>query len=224
MQRVEFLSKTSLFSGLSDSQLILIAGLIREKEYEEGQFIVRDKDIMDSLCLLNKGSVKLTKYSPNGKEQIEHIYSPGEMMGLCTLFTENLFPANAIALEKSKVYLLSKKKLEQIAYKEQSLLLSLVFALSARLAESMGMVESLSLQRVPQRLATFLTYSLSLSEDSDIIELPFNHQELSKMLGATPETLSRAFHGLKKEEIISMDGRSITIIDRDSLKNMIDDF
>ncbi len=224
MQRIEFLSKTTMFSGLSDSQLKLIAGLIREKEYEEGQFVVRDNDIMDSLCLLSKGSVKLTKYSPNGKEQIEHIYSPGEMMGLCTLFTENLFPANAIALEKSRVYLLSKKKLEAIAYKEQSLLLSLVFALSARLAESMGMVESLALQKVPQRLASFLTYSLSLTEDSDTIELPFSHQELSKMLGATPETLCRAFHDLKKNRVISMEGRSITIIDRESLKNMIDEF
>ena len=207
MQRIEFLSKTAMFSGLSDSQLTLIAGLIREKEYREGQFIVRDKGIVDSLCLLSKGSVKLTKYSPNGKEQIEHIYSPGEMMGLCTLFTENLFPANAIALEKSQVYLLSKKKLEAIAYKEQSLLLNLVFALSARLAESMGMVESLSLQKVPQRLASFLTYSLSLTEDSDTIELSFSHQELSKMLGATPETLCRAFHHLKKNSVISMEGR-----------------
>ena len=223
MQRIEFLSKISIFNGLSDSQLKLLAGLIREKEYDEGQFIVRDKDIVDSLCILNKGSVKLTKYSQNGKEQIEHIYHHGEMMGLCTLFTENLFPANAVALEKSQVYLISKKKLEQIAYNEQSLLLNLVFALSARLAESMGMVESLSLQRVHQRLASFLMYSHSLTDDPRQVVLPFNQQELAKMLGATPETLSRSFNNLKKDEIIKMEGRTITINSIDSLKAIIDE-
>lgn len=223
MQRIEFLSKTAMFSGLSDSQLELLSGLIREKEYEEGQFIVKDKDIVDSLCLLRRGSVKLTKYSPNGKEQITHIYNPGEMMGLCTLFTENLFPANAIALEDSRVYLLSKKKLEKIAYQEQSLLLNLVFALSARLAESMGMVESLSLQKVPQRLASFLIYSLSMSEDSQIIHLPYNHLELARMLGTTPETLSRAFTRLKKENAIKIEGAQIIIEDIESLKEMIEE-
>ncbi|OQY32375.1 MAG: hypothetical protein B6241_11120 [Spirochaetaceae bacterium 4572_59] len=221
MQRIEFLSKTLMFSGLSDSQLELLAGLIREREYEEGQFIVRDNDIVDSLCLLNNGSVKLTKYSPNGKEQIVHIYSPGEMMGLCTLFTNNLFPANAIALEDSRVYLISKKKLEKIAYKEQSLLLNLVFALSARLAESMGMVEALSLQKVPQRLASFLIYSLTMTDDTQTIRLPFNHLELSRMLGTTPETLSRAFTRLKKEGTIKIEGSNIIIVDLESLKEMI---
>lgn len=223
MQRIEFLSKTSMFSGLSDNQLELLARLIRERKYKEGQFIVRDKDLMDSLCLLSSGSVKLTKYSLNGKEQIVHIYNPGEMMGLCTLFTKNLFPANAIALEDSRVYLLSKAELEKIAYKEQSLLLNLVFAFSARLAESMGMVEALALQKVPQRLASFLMYSLSMTDNSNTISLPYNHLELSRMLGTTPETLSRSFTRMKKEGIIKIEGFNIIIVDSESLRVMVEE-
>ena len=145
-------------------------------------------------------------------------------MGLCTLFTDSLFPANAVAMEKTCVYILSKDKLEQIAYKEQTFLLNLVFALSARLAESMSMVESLSLKKVHQRLAAFLLYSLSMNKDADTIRLPFSHQELSRMLGATPETLSRAFNRMKQEEIIQMEGRSISIIDSSALKDMSEEF
>jgi CRP/FNR family transcriptional regulator len=213
MQRIEFLSKIPMFSSLSDTQLELLASLIKERKYKEGHFIVKDKDILDTLCLLSSGSVKLTKYSPSGKEQIEHIFVPGEMMGLCTLFTNNLFPANAIALEDSTIYLLSKKELEKIAYKEQALLLNLVFALSARLAESMSMVESLSLQKVPQRLASFLIYSLYMNNNTNTIQLPFNHLELSRMLGTTPETLSRAFTHFKKIGILKMEGSQIIIED-----------
>ena len=66
MHRIEFLSKVPVFSGLSDSQLQKMAGLIQEKWYEEGEFIVKDKEMVDALCLLNKGKVKLTKYSYNG--------------------------------------------------------------------------------------------------------------------------------------------------------------
>jgi len=221
MHRIEFLSKTAIFSSLSDSQLNIMASLINEKSYNEGQFIVKDKDIMNSLCLLNTGSVKLTKFAQNGKEQIVHIYHQGEIMGLCTLFTDNLFPANAVALEKSSVYLISKKKLEQIAYKDSTLLLNLVFALSARLAESMTMIESLSLMKIHQRLASFLMYSRCVTENESRIELPYCQQELAKMLGATPESLSRSLTKMKQNGIITMEGRIITIRDIKSLTDII---
>ncbi len=224
MQRVEFLSNLPLFNGLSEKQLKLFAGLIREKEYDEGQFIVKDKDTIQSLCLIRSGRVKLSKYSRNGKEQIVHIYSEGEMLGLCTLFTSSLFPANAVALEKTCVYTLSKDRLEHIAYNDQTFLLNLVFALSARLAESMSMVESLSLKKADQRLSAFLLYSISMADDTQMIRLPFSHQELSRMLGVTPETLSRAFNRMKQEDIIHMEGRSITILDYPALKDIAEDF
>lgn len=224
MQRMEFLSKIPIFNGLSDNQLELLANSIREKSYKEGQFIVKDKDIVDALCLLTSGKVKLTKYSQNGKEQIVHIYHHGEMMGLCILFTDNLFPANAVALEDSLVYFMPKSKLEKIAYNEPSFLLNLVFALSARLAESMTMVESLSLQKVHQRAASFLLYSQAMGEeDTNKVKIPFNHQELARMLGATPESLSRAFKNMKQEGIIKMEGRTITIEDRKGLEDIIEE-
>ncbi len=84
-----------------------------------------------------------------------------------------------------------------MAYSEPALLLNLVFALSKRLSESINMVESLSLQKIPQRLASFLLYSKSMNND-DEITIPFSRMELAKVLGASPETLSRAFKSLKK--------------------------
>lgn len=224
MQRLEFLSKNPLFYGLSEKQLKLFVGLIREKKYDEGQFIARDKDNIESLCLLRSGRVKLSQYSRTGKEQIVHIYTKGEMMGLCTLFTDSLFPANAVALEKTCVYTLSKDRLEQLAYNEQTFLLNLVFALSARLAESMSLVESLSLRKAHQRLAAFLVYSISMTDEEEQIRLPFSHQDLSRMLGVTPETLSRAFNRMRQKAIIHMEGRSITILDNSALNEMAEDF
>ncbi|MDY7028210.1 MAG: Crp/Fnr family transcriptional regulator [Spirochaetota bacterium] len=224
MQRLEFLSKNPLFYGLSEKQLKMFAGLIREKKYDEGQFIARDNDNIESLCLLRSGRVKLSKYSRTGKEQIVHIYTEGEMMGLCTLFTDSLFPANAVALEKTCVYTLSKDRLEQLAYNEQTFLLNLVFALSARLAESMNLVESLSLRKAHQRLAAFLVYSISMTDQEEQINLPFSHQDLSRMLGVTPETLSRAFNRMRQKAIIHMEGRSITILDNAALNEMAEDF
>ena len=222
MPRLEFLSKISLFTGLSDAQLKVLASYVVERNYEEGQLIVRDSDAVESLCIVRSGKVKLTKYSSNGKEQIMHIYARGGMMGLCTMFTDKLFPASAVALEKTCVFHLSREKLEKMAYNEPSLMLNLVFALSRRLSESITMIESLSLQRIPQRLASFLVYSKKMAAGSDKLLLPFSHRELSKMLGATPETLSRAFKSMKENGIIRIEGRSVQILNIDALDDIVE--
>ena len=222
MPRLEFLSKISLFTGLSDSQLKVLASYVREKNYEEGQLIVRDSDVVESFCIVRSGKVKLTKYSSSGKEQIMHIFTEGGMMGLCTMFTDKLFPACAVALEKTCVYQFTREVLEKMAYKEPALLLNLVFALSKRLTESINMVESLSLQKIPQRLASFLLYLKSMNADADKMILPFSRKELAKMLGATPETLSRAFKLLKKNGIIQTEGRLVRILDTEALDDIVE--
>ena len=222
MPRLEFLSKISLFAGLSDSQLKVLASYVREKNYDEGQLIVRDSDVVESLCIVRSGKVKLTKYSSNGKEQIIHIYGEGGMMGLCTMFTDKLFPACAVALEKTCVFHFSREVLEKMAYKEPALLLNLVFALSRRLTESINMIESLSLQKIPQRLASFLLYSKSMTTDTEKIIIPFSRRELARMLGATPETLSRAFNLMKKNGIIQTEGRTVRILDTEALNDIVE--
>jgi hypothetical protein len=45
-----------------------------------------------------------------------------------------------------------------------------------------------------------------------------NKLELSKILGATPETLSRTFKKLSNDKILTVEGRLITILDRKAIK------
>lgn len=221
MQRLEFLSNISLFQGLTDLQLIEISQNITELFFDEGQCIVKDSDPSKTMCILRSGKVKLSKYSINGKEQTIHIYNSGELMGLCTLFTNNPFPANALALEKSCVYVISKALLEKMTYSDPSVMLNLVFGLSNRLNESMNMIESLSLQKLPQRLASFLLFSKKDNETKKI-HLPFSHLELAKILGTTPESISRSFTSMKNKGIISLENRDIDILKIEDLKDMID--
>ena len=221
MPRLEFLSKISLFTGLSDAQLKKLASYVIEKHYEEGDLIKRDSDTVESFCIVRSGKVKLTKYSSSGREQIMHIFTEGGMLGLCTMFTDKVFPACAVALEKTCVYQFTREVLEKMAYSEPALLLNLVFALSKRLTESINMVESLSLQKIPQRLASFLLYSKSMSKDEEVT-IPFSRMDLAKMLGATPETLSRAFNSLKKEGVIQTEGRIVKILDKEALNDIVE--
>jgi CRP/FNR family transcriptional regulator, dissimilatory nitrate respiration regulator len=50
------------------------------------------------------------------------------------------------------------------------------------------------------------------------VELRFSQRELAKILGATPETLSRVFRKLSDEQVLDIEGRTIRILDRSALE------
>lgn len=112
--------------------------------------------------------------------------------------------------------------MENVAKKEPVLLLNIIQILSQRLKESMTLIESLSLKEIPARLSTYILDALSrTSEDKrNKLELTISHRELSKMLGATPEALSRAFKKMSNDKILKVEGRVITVLNREEMKTL----
>ena len=72
-------------------------------------------------------------------------------------------------------------------------------------------IESYS-QTAKQRLVGYLLRQ-SQREASDDFELVANKSLIASRLSLTPETLSRLFHDLAQEGMISISGRRITILD-----------
>ncbi len=75
------------------------------------------------------------------------------------------------------------------------------------------MIDSLSLKQIPSRLAA---YFLSRESEGKVV-LDISYRELSKIIGVTPEALSRALRKMSEDGVIEVDGNEVTIADKDSL-------
>lgn len=81
------------------------------------------------------------------------------------------------------------------------------------------MVEALSIRSLNERVALFLVRvgaaedGLSANGGPAALTLPMSHRELAKVVGSSPEALSRAFRALSEQGVLSVDGRSIAIHD-----------
>lgn len=58
---LELLRKVQILDGLDDVQLRLIQALLKPLEYAKGQYILNDESFGDTLFLLVKGKVRVTK-------------------------------------------------------------------------------------------------------------------------------------------------------------------
>jgi CRP-like cAMP-binding protein len=129
-----------------------------------------------------------------------------------------------MAIEDAAVLLIPGTVMEATAKQEPALLFNIIQILSQRLKDSMALIESLALKEIPGRLASFLRHALSIdaADKKNTVELTISQRELSKILGATPEALSRALRKMANDGILSTSGRTITILDHKALEKLAD--
>jgi CRP-like cAMP-binding protein len=213
-----------LFQGVSSEKIILLAEQATYKKFKSGEMVIGETDPIRSFYVVISGKLKLYRSSVEGKEQTLQLLGPGDPFGLCTAFATDSFPASAMAIEDAAVLLIPGTVMEATAKQEPALLFNIIQILSQRLKDSMALIESLALKEIPGRLASFLRHALS-SDSADkktIVELTISQRELSKILGATPEALSRALRKMANDGILSTAGRVITILDHKELEKLAD--
>lgn len=59
-------------------------------------------------------------------------------------------------------------------------------------------------------------------DKKNIFELTITQRELAKILGATPEAVSRAFKKMGTDKIVKVAGRKINMLDLEALKELAD--
>ena len=72
------------------------------KIISRGQTIFWEEKNGSGFYVTISGIVKIFKTSPDGKEQILHIFGPNEPFGEAPVFEGRNFPAHAVALEDSR--------------------------------------------------------------------------------------------------------------------------
>jgi len=209
----------TLFQGIPAEKLKALAQRTFYRIYKAGEMFIGETDPAHAFYVVITGQIKLYKSSPEGREQTLTLLGPGDPFGMCTAFAIESFPANAMALEESGILIIPGPVMAAIAMKEPRLLVNIIHILSDRLRESMTLIESLSLKEIPQRLASFLLDALKREGRAGMnqLELTVTQRELAKILGATPEALSRGLRKMNNAGLLAVDGRSIRILDREAL-------
>jgi len=220
MEIRKHLSQVDLFNGLSLQELDEIARIVSDKEYKKGELIFSDGDDGIGFYIVISGRVKVYKVSPDGKEQIMHIFGPGNPFAEVPVFEGSCYPANAEALERCRLFFFPKKGFVNLIHANPSLAMNMLASLSQRLKQFSNLIEALSLKEVPGRLASYLLYLSDKNGSIDEFELDIAKSQLASFLGTIPETLSRIFTKMGSKELVRINGPQIVILDRTGLEDL----
>lgn len=213
----QLIANVLFFKGLSEEELDEIHGIASERTYHRNQIVFSDGEDGAGFFLVVTGKIKVFKMSPEGKEQILHILGPGEPVGQVAVFAGASFPANAQAINKSRLLFFPRQAFVDLIQARPSLALNMLAILSNRLREFTVQIENISLKEVPARLASYLLYLSHEQQGADCLQLKISKAQLASIIGTIPETLSRILSRMSTKNLIGVNGREIKLIDRDNL-------
>ncbi len=212
--------------GLSNHDLTQLDQIIDRKErYQRNEVLFRANTPFTTLFVVRSGTFKTTVTDSNGHEQITGFYFPGEFIGLDAIYTES-YQATATSVETSTLCALPFDRLQNLGADIPQLQVNILRRSSKELSNDKSLMVLLSKNNADAKLATYL---LSLSArfqergfSATKFRLSMPRKDIANHLGLAVETMSRLFSRFQKEKLITVAGKSITLLDLPKLQTLCD--
>jgi CRP-like cAMP-binding protein len=168
---------------------------------------------------LVKGSAKLYIEGLNNRNIILYLLKPPAYIGLLSFFESPVYFYTVTALEESEVCFIELDLVKKLYFENHELLLSLNKAFGKSVSNIMKKIISLNQKQIRGRIAENLIY-LSEIYNNHIFHLNLSRKEMGEMVAISEENTVRLLSEFSKENIISVRGKEIEILDMPLLKKI----
>ncbi|MDP2561543.1 fumarate/nitrate reduction transcriptional regulator Fnr [Psychrobium sp. 1_MG-2023] len=209
---------------LNDTEMGQLDNIIeRKKPIQKGELICSAGEPLSSLYAIRSGSFKSYIITPDGHEQVTSFNLAGDIVGFDSIGRE-IHQSFAVALETSMVCEIPFDTVDQLSGRMPRLRQQMLRLMSDEILNDQTMLMLLSKRSAEERLATFID---SLGDrhgerglSSKEFRLTMTRGDIGNYLGLTVETISRLLGRFQKNNLIEVQGKYITIVDKQALAQL----
>ncbi len=176
--------------------------LTRSSVYQPGETLYNEGADVEVLYVPRRGKVKLLSYLPDGRARIVRLHKRGSVLGLNGLLGD-AHGHTAIAVDQVEAYqiplnvLLSLKDDDPLAYSQ------LLEQWHRSLNAADAWITDFSTGAVRGRVARLVQFLIDMDDEHGPREVVLlTGEEMSEVLGVTPESISRTLADFKRLEIL----------------------
>lgn len=211
----------SVVCDLDGAEFDTFRAVRQSLRYDAGQTVFYEGHPCLGLYLLCSGKVKLTRSSSGGQRQIVGILDGGELIEKHAFQDGAVHEVTCETLEPAHLCFINREAYLGLLQRNSGLAIRLIELLSSELGVRMDQRDLFAFRTGRQRLAGLL---LELSQrfgrkagKGTLIGIKLKREEMADMAGVAVETAIRLLSAFRKEGLISMERRSITLLNQDRL-------
>ena len=201
-ERTQTLKAVPFFTQLSDRELDVVRAVATEKGYPKNAVVLTEGEMGDSLFMIQSGKVKVFIGDEDGREITLKILGPGDFFGEMSMIDKQPRSASVTTIEAATFLVLSHAAFERCVEQAPRIANMVMRVLAQRVREADRKIGTLALMDVYGRVASTLL-ELSVYSNGKL------------MVGASREMVNRILKDLSDRGFISIESKSITIINRE---------
>ncbi len=192
-------------------------------DYQKNQVVFSQSDPADAIFYIQKGKVKLTVVSDNGKEAVIAILDAGNFLGEACLAGRALCLATATAMTECSIVRLEKSATVRVLHEEPAFAeLFLAYLLSRNIRIEEDLVDQL-FNSSEKRLARVLLLLANFGKESkpEPVIAKISQETLAEMIGTTRSRVSFFMNKFRKLGFIEYNGGLDGLHVHSSLLNIV---
>jgi len=208
------------FKKLIHSELEFINDNKTQIEYKKGETICKQNAFASYVLYIAEGLVKLYIESVGNKNINIKILKTSEFLGLSSVYGENIYNCSATALKDSTICLIKKDSFRKLLNNNGNFASEIIKGYCQNEGRIFEIVKSIGYKQMHGRLADTLLY-LSSERLKDINVFSFiTRKDIAEFSCISMESTVRLLTELKNDNIINIEGKDITIINRELLEEI----
>ena len=212
----------SSLKALNKDELIKMSECKVSYTIKKGEPIFEEGESTNGIYCVKDGVCKLSKLSANGKDQIVKLVKSGELLGQRSMISDEPANLSAVALEDMEVCFIPRSEVLQFFNNNNQFSMNIMKSICGDLKESDDHMVSMAQKTVKERLAETLLYledTFGKNEDGSL-HIQLSREELAGMIGTATESCIRLLSEFNKGGVIDLNGKRISITDRNKLKRL----
>src|SRR5215212_6624223 len=157
VQRVRTLRGNPYFNDLPEPLLKEVAAHTQLREYQRGDVLFWEADPCDGLHIIESGSAKIYRLSPQGRQYIVRILQEGDTFAEVPAFDSGMNPVNVDALEPSRVWVVDGQKLRALVAAHPIFAQKVLANFGQMMRNLVRMVSEMAFYQVTHRLARLIS-------------------------------------------------------------------
>lgn len=211
-ERLNALRQSRYFAPYRDDILDQIASMMDKQSFEDDEVLFWEGEPATGLYILEQGSVKLFKLSPQGRELIVRIFEEGTTFNEVPVFDGQPNPVNVAAMGECIVWRIPSQPLRELFHDHPEMLQAVVNNLCSNLRNLVKMVEELSFCQVTQRLARLIDELPADKLDGEPAQR-LTQDQMAARLGTVREVVGRSLRELERSGAIEVERGRIRVLD-----------
>jgi CRP-like cAMP-binding protein len=223
--KIWYLENFSMLQVLEPEEIKMMDSMAIMSDVPKKQVLYFSEDSANSVFLLKKGKVKISKISNDGREMIMAILGPGEVFGELSISGQEKREEIAEVTEDAVICKVKIQDFENMMAKNPKFNFQVTKLIGFRLKKVQNRLQNLVFKTSEQRVKSFiiemaeeLGRPIAGEENQKVVELKLTHEDIAKLTATSRQTVTTVFSDLEKVGIIKYDRRRIYIKNQEALK------